>query len=161
MSIGLRAAAEGQSEMAFWPAAATAYIYASSGGSMYLALLVVFALSGGIMYIFHRNVEKIADASKDISQTKAKVSRDGTTSKGVERIIAAFDEAKRIFPDNPYAFWIVWGGILIDIGGGAYLLWKIGEQVVGYADPTVAGVVLFILPILNLFVIGSAVIWNL
>lgn len=161
MSIGMQAAAQGRAEMAFWPAAATGFIYANRGGDINLALLIVLAFTGAMTYITLKQIESVYERSKNVSQVKSQARREGISSPVIERVMETVEGIFNLLPNRTTSFVVVFGSLFINFTGGLYLLTAIGGTVIGSPDPHPASVGLFILPILYIFVLVSTIIWHI
>lgn len=161
MNIGFDAAAKGAPEMAFWPTAASAYIYSNCPSVINLSLTCLLMFTGAMTYLSMRQVKQLVDSVKNKSQTRRDVGRDSETllQKGI--FSDAAKTAQEVLPNNRYVFVLVVLCIMVDFVAGGLLLMTLLSDILSLSRPSVAPVILASMPTIYLFIIFSIFIWQI
>lgn len=160
MNIGLEAAAEGRAEMAFWPAAIIAYVYADQGGLLTFLLVFVFSVTGGMNYLFLRKLRSAVKASKEVSQRRRGNSRRGVSNTNENKIESAVDAFSELLPERRLLATIAVLSLIMNIAAFVILFFYVIIQVWQQPEPNPAIIGLFLLPILYLAVVVCVMVWR-
>lgn len=146
--------------MAFWPSVVMAILYLPSSDILQYLLVGTAIFSGSLMYIALRQVKNAIQSGRNTAKKKQRVRRDSRSIFQLEVIREATDQVLSIFPGSTIVKTIFSGGILLNAMLFIWYFVKLGRMVASSPELQVTLRILFLLPVVYVFIFISVLIWK-
>jgi len=160
MNIPLQAVAEGRAEMAFWPVAASLFVYSTTSSALDILAVIIFTIAASQTYILLRNISKIVDSQKGKQKTRERVGRDGVSDK-MSVFKSSMDEFWSLFPENKAVSCIVLLSLLVESLGGVLFWFRLFEVTPVFANPPFGVMVVLLLPLVYFATVSARILWQI